>query len=195
MTTYRWKPYHEALPFDNVLTKAYAGWADELVEIRGYEPYLLTFMFRPLSGSPAGVARQMELEVERVYYTLSTRIVRHPRRKSSEGRLPIWLGCHDRPVYKQARQTLRDIVPNDGRHMHVVALQPPWSRLHEDLVTYFAREHATYVHPHDALDRLHVQAITDRVGNVVDYVRKQVGRDPAGEDITLILPRARSELT
>lgn len=176
-------------------TAAYAGWANRLVTEEGYQPYLVTLMFRPLGGSTTSIDRQIERETERVYATLLTRVVRYPKRASAIGRLPIWFCCLDRPVIKRTRQSLRDVVPNDGRHLHAVALQPPWSRLHEDLVTHFGREYATYVHAGGALDHLDVRAITHRLDNVVDYVRKQVGRDRAGEEIAFILPRARSEVS
>ena len=67
--------------------------------------------------------------------------------------------------------------------------------MREDVVAYFKPECEIIIHLPVILYRHRVQAIIGRLGNVVDYVRKQVGRDRAEEDITLILPRARSELT
>lgn len=115
---------------------SYGAWAEQLVA-DGWMPYLLTLMFQPIGGSPATVLRAMEREVERVYATFVTRVVRNPLRASSAGRLPIWLCAPDRPVAKHARQSLRDVAVNDGQHFHAAAFVPPWSRLREDLVDHF----------------------------------------------------------
>lgn len=47
----------------------------------GYHPYLATFMFARLRGSRAAVIGQMRTEIERVFSTFLTRIVRRPCRR------------------------------------------------------------------------------------------------------------------
>ena len=174
-------------------TFAYALWAERLV-CEGWTPHLLTFMFRNIGGPPHNVARQMEREVERVYATLLTRIVRNPTRPSMTGKLPIWFCAHDRPVFKRAKQRLHDVVVNEGRHVHTVVFLPPWSRLSEDLAAHLAAYDHLYVRSELPLVRIDAVPITRRVGYVVSYARKQAGRSPIGEETDFVLPRSVSEL-
>ena len=67
----------------------------EMIEGRihnGWDPYLITMMFEPLSGSATGIARQMVQEAERFYATLVTRVIRKPAAPSQIGHLPILIG-------------------------------------------------------------------------------------------------------
>ncbi|MCJ2084179.1 hypothetical protein [Methylobacterium sp. J-090] len=136
----------------------------------------------------------MEREIERVYATLVTRVVRKPTAPPSAGRLPVWLCCRDMPVFKHQKQCLSDVLVNDGLHQHAAAFQPPVSRLGVDLVTHFEECRDLYVRRGLPLIRIDVQPITHDIGAVMDYVRKQIGRGMTGEDAMLILPRGRSEM-
>lgn len=173
---------------------AYGAWAERLAA-EGWSSYLLTFMFQPVGGSPATVLRVMEREVERVYGTLVTRVVRHPARSSAAGRLPVWFCAPDRPVYKHAKQSLRDVAVNDGVHFHALAFMPPWSRLPEDLVDHFIAHHSLYVRPGYAIDRIDVEPITHTVAYVVGYARKGSYDNATREDASFVLPRSPSEPT
>src|SRR5687768_1087981 len=62
----------------------YSEMAHRYVE-EGWEPYLSTFMFNQLRGSPQSVHRQMERDIERVYAKSLTRIVRNPTAPSAVG--------------------------------------------------------------------------------------------------------------
>lgn len=168
-------------------------WAERLVD-EGWTPYLFTFMFRHLAGSDANVRRQMEREVERVYATHLTRVDRKPTAPSRIGRLPVWFCSPDTPVFKYAKQGRWDAFTNEGRHMHAAVFNPPWSRLHEDLHTHFEAHRDLYVRPSTPLIRIDVRPITHRVGYVVDYTRKQIGRGPVAEAATMVLPRTASEM-
>lgn len=58
-----------------------AGYS-ELIRRRiddGFNSYLLTFMFRSLHGSAKTLLVQMNDEVQRVYSTFVTRVVRNPK--------------------------------------------------------------------------------------------------------------------
>src|SRR3982750_4003659 len=114
----------------DISVKGYAKWISGYME-NHWDGYLLTFMFRQLSGSRGSVLRQMERELERVYARALTRIVRKPRCEAAQGRLPILLGCPDFPVPKGQKQSLHDVTFNDGLHVHALALIPPGSRLKE----------------------------------------------------------------
>ncbi len=60
-----------------VWIKAYGSWMEQL-EDEGFDPFLLTFKFRHISGSRLSVQKAMVAEVERVYATSLTRIFRRP---------------------------------------------------------------------------------------------------------------------
>ena len=111
----------------------------EMVEGRVREGWTVehfNVQFRQLRGGSAEVARQMREEVERLYDMSLCHIVRKPRSLPQDA-LPLWICSPDYPVYKkQRREHLRLLVANDGRHMHVIAVLPPWSRLKTTLVDH-----------------------------------------------------------
>src|SRR4051812_16203927 len=97
----------------SLLIRGYA----ELVRSRvdaAWSGYLMTFMYRPLAGSPSAVLRQMHREVERVYATFATRVVRRACAPSAVGKLPILLCFADAPVKKNNMPSLRDVSVNGG---------------------------------------------------------------------------------
>jgi hypothetical protein len=130
--------------FKSVITKAFGKWIEEYID-KGWQCYLTTFMFNPLFGSPDGIVRQMSAEVERVYSTLLTRVVRNPRSPKVKGSLPILIGFPDLPVFKHNKGRLQDVVINDGLHYHAMVLLPPRSRLKESLERHFERFEDIYL--------------------------------------------------
>src|SRR3954447_20237115 len=92
--------------------QSYATWASEHVE-DGWDPYLVTFMFNHVPGSRAGVLRQMQRELERVYAISLTRVIRKPWCEAEQNRLPILIACPDFPVPKRGKQCLHDVTVND----------------------------------------------------------------------------------
>ncbi|WP_129221235.1 hypothetical protein [Lichenibacterium ramalinae] len=172
---------------------AYGKWARWLVADE-YTPYLLTLMFRPIDGSAVHRARVMSDEIERIYRMHLPWIVRHPRAASSFGRLPIWICSPDFPIFKHHRGTLADARVNDGEHSHCLAFVPLGSRLDGGLDAHFAEHQSRYIRPNYPLDRLDVIPITHDVDYVMGYSRKAIAHGVAGDDATLILPRARSEM-
>ena len=170
---------------------AYALWAERLVA-EGWSPYLMTFMFEPIGGSSPGVAQQMEREVERVYATLLTRVVRKPGTADLDT-LPVWFCCLDRPVFKRDKASRSEAVVNDGQHVHAAVFIPPWSRQREDLVTHLSQNVGLYVRREYPLDRIDAVPITRRVGYVTGYVRKHTGCSVIGEDASFVLPRTLAQ--
>src|SRR4051812_43549703 len=112
------------------LIEAYGSWVEEKVE-EGWDVYIPTFVFHPLPGSPATMKAIMQREVERVYATLLTRVVRYPNSPGSAGKLPIWIVLPDYPVPKHDKKSLREVTLNDGLHLHALGLIPPNSRLRQ----------------------------------------------------------------
>ena len=160
----------------------------------GWEPYLLSFMFNQLRGSPRSIPRQMEKEVERVYGISLTRVVRKPMSENSRDKLPIWIGCPDFPVPKHVKLDLRDVSLNDGRHVHIIALTPSNTRLNTGLDQHFEMCQDLYVRPPYPLRRIHAVPITSRPEYVAEYVFKSLRRRRVNFDQVIILPRDRSEL-
>ena len=155
-------------------TDLISGYTD-LVEQRvqdGWQPYLITFMFKRLPGNKSSVIKQMRDEIERVYATLVTRVVRKPRSPKSADRLPVLIGFADLPVPKREKKQLREIALNDGLHYHGILLLPGSSRLRTGLAFHFMKYRRLYVGHGSRLDRLHLHQIESDPGYVVRYAFK-----------------------
>jgi hypothetical protein len=174
------------------LLQGYAQMVTDRIDA-SWQPYLLTFMFNPIGGSPRRVAEVMEKEVERVYATLLPRIVRKPRSEPHLWKRPIWIGCPDWPVPKHDRQDKQYVLPNDGQHPHVVALMPPVSRLREPLDDHIHDEQPRYVR--DPLFRIDAVEIDRDPDYVTRYVLKSLERGRIHTDQIIVLPRSVSELS
>jgi hypothetical protein len=59
------------------LIRGYSQWVQEYVD-KGWNAFLLTFMFQPMGGGNRAILNSMAAEVERVYSALITRVVRRP---------------------------------------------------------------------------------------------------------------------
>jgi hypothetical protein len=170
----------------------------QLVEDRvrqGYQPSLITFMFRQLPGSPQAIIRQMRDEVERVFATFLTRVVRDPRSPRSVGRLPVLIASADLPVAKKEKRALREVTINSGLHFAGVLLVPSQSRLRVTAQQHFAERAELYLGGRRRLDRIDVRPVESDPPRVVDYVMKACTRGRlAYDDCVMVLPRARGEL-
>src|SRR3954451_10702247 len=173
--------------------KGYAVWAAQHIRC-GWDPYLLSFMFNHVPGSRASVSRQMQREVERVYATSLTRVIRKPRCQAAQGKEPILIACPDLPVPKRQKQSLRDVIINDGLHYQGIALILPGSRLKDGLDVHFRHHQALYVHRERPLARVHAQPIVHDPGYVTEYALKSLPRQRFSLDDVLILPRNRNGL-
>src|SRR3954451_391251 len=110
-----------------IIDSGYGSMVKERLE-QGWDGYLISLMFNRVRGSRLNVIRQMEREVERVYATVLTRIIRDPP-KIPIASLRRWIVCPDHPIPKHAKQDLWDVGCNDGLHLHGIALMPPWNRM------------------------------------------------------------------
>ena len=72
----------------------------------------------PLGGVDKAALNKMMDEVERVYSTFITRVVRNPNSEYQKESRPILVAAPDRPVLKNEKQELRDVKINGGVHMH-----------------------------------------------------------------------------
>jgi hypothetical protein len=166
------------------LIASYADWMMEYVDWRGWSPYLLTFMFKPMTGR---VMEKMADEVERVYSIFLTRAVRKPRLSCCSD-LPLLLAVPDLPVAKRQKSTLSDVSINDGLHVHGIMVVPRNSRLKTDVVVHFRKYEGLYVK--NRLLRLDVRPIEHNLEAVVDYAFKSVKRKKCDPDDILLFPKA-----
>ena len=174
------------------IAAAHAAWIDTYVAL-DWNPYLLTFKFNPIPGSERRVEKVMRGEIERGYAILLTRAIRRPRSVGQQGNLPIWICCYDMPVYKRAKQSIRDILPNNGRHVHATLLMPPWSRL-EDVEEHFVRLQNVYIGASAALAAIDCVPVTRTPGYAHQYVMKAVLNGRLDEASWFVLPKSLSEL-
>jgi hypothetical protein len=178
----------------NIAVQAYSQWIQRYVDIYGWIPFLMTFMFKPLKGKQEAVMHQMNDEVDRVYSTFLTRVIRKPNsvyQKYFCSR-PVLIAVPDRPVPKHKKQRLRDVTINDGRHMHGILVVPWASRLRQDVASHFKQCSKLYVK--NRLLRLDVRAIESNLPGVVDYAFKSMKGKEFGSDNIVIFPKSEAEL-
>jgi hypothetical protein len=189
-----WNPFATDTTSHKELIIGYTDLINQRV-LYGWQPYLMTFMFNQLPGSPSAVIKQMQGEVERVYATLVTRVVRKPRSPRSADRLPVLIGFADLPVAKREKKQLREVTLNDGLHYHGILLMPARSRMRTGLAFHFMKYHRLYLRDRSRLDRLHVCPIDTDTGYVMRYALKALenGRLPY-DDCVLVLPKSVTEL-
>ena len=172
----------------NKLTDEYSTWIDQYLA-QGWRAFLLSFMFKPLSNGTR--ITQMSDEIERLYSTLITRVVRNPRCPFKSHLRPILIVVPDFPVRKRQKQSFNDISINGGLHMHGIILMPPKSRLKGDLLLHFKEYEGLYVK--NRLLRLDGKAIDSNLPRVVDYVFKSVKKHKVTFDDIVIFPKSEGE--
>jgi hypothetical protein len=175
------------------IIKEYASWFQNYMDA-GWRIYLLTFMFKKISGSKDVLIARMADEIDRVYSILVSRTVRRPRALSSMDMLPILLGCPDLPGARETKASLADITINGGLHIHAVVALPKRTKLGVGLVKHFRRKRFAYVWPHRPLARIDVRRVRGNLEYITDYGLKSFKRGRMGPDHLLIFPKSRSEL-
>jgi hypothetical protein len=140
----------------------------------GWTAYLITFKFKPLPGSKRLLLERMLNEIERVYYTFRTWVVRNPQSPSQRQLCPILLVAPDVPVPKTTKPTSNSMLINDGLHYHGILLIPARSRLKVSVIEHFANKKKLYVK--NCLLELDVRPINSNVPRVLNYIFKSVKR-------------------
>jgi hypothetical protein len=170
-----WKSIAQITP--NQLIAGYSKLIQEHID-QGFNGYFLSFMYRPLAGSPKSRLIQMNDEVQRVYSTFVTRVVRNPRSETSKASLPFLITVPDRPVPKERSRQVSDLKINNGLHLHGILCAPWTSRLKVNVTTYFKTNEALYVK--NRLLRIDVKSIYS--ADVVDYAFKSLKNGNAASD-------------
>jgi hypothetical protein len=169
----------------------YGNWVQQQID-DGWDGYLFTFMFNQLSGSIRIQSQYMEREIVRWYGRLATRTVRKPRSPKWAPLLPKGIFVPDLPVYKKSKQDLRDVVINDGLHMHGIVVANRLGRIVEPLDVHFAGKLDEYLT--ENLRHIDVQPISRTPGYVTSYGMKGLKRPTFSPDNILVLPKTLREL-
>src|SRR5829696_7473046 len=127
---------------------------------RGWDGYILSFMFDHIGGSEHNKIRVMQKEAERVYDKVAWRSIRNYKKPVQRSKLGIWIVTPDYPVSKHEKMDLGDATLNDGLHLHAIAAHYPRYRFdEEDLVEHFDINQEHYVQRGYPLQRVHVTRI------------------------------------
>ncbi|WP_407522694.1 hypothetical protein [Methylobacterium oryzisoli] len=175
------------------IISAYGDWIIDYLN-QGWNGYFLSFMFNQLRGNRSGLLAQMEKEVERVYATLLTRVVRDPTHEKNRDLLPRWIICPDLPVPKREKLSLQDVTINNGLHLQGFGLHPPTTRLKHPLDQHFVEHQSLYVKIGGDLRRVTATPITRTPKQVVGYGFKAITRRTASFDDLVVLPRTLNEI-
>jgi hypothetical protein len=162
--------------------------------INKWQPYFINFMFNDIPGKKTTKLRIMEDEVERVYSTLLTSVVRKPNVPSWKMYKPILIGSPDLPVIKTKKAPAWNLVVNDGWHFNACFLLPPEDecRLRGDLRDHFRQNRSHYFLAGHPLARIYTMQLDYPA--IADYTLKHFKRGNLSSDNILVLPRHESEL-
>jgi hypothetical protein len=183
-------PYGTALPEE--IVQGYGSMFHQLTDW-GWDGYLVTVMFRHISGSVDTKIRQMHEGVSTVYGKLASRVVRKPTSKNWAYLLPQGVFFPDVPAYRQSRKKLSDVSVNDGIHMHGIMFATTTPRFKQPLDQHFQENERLYVKGN--IHRIHVEPIIHKEMYVVDYAGKAIKRKRFSNDDVLILPKSLSEVS
>jgi hypothetical protein len=173
------------------IVQAYGGWIQEHLEL-GWNGYLVTFMFRNISGSNEVRIQQMHREIIEFYQKLVTRAVRKPRSEKWVHLLPKGIFFPDVPGYRSSAYSIPEVSINDGIHFHGIMVATQEARLKEPLHLHLLRKRKLYV-GHN-IYRIDAQRITSQAAFVTDYGGKAIKRRRFSTDHVLLLPKTLSEL-
>lgn len=173
----------------------------------GWQPSIVSMMFRRLSPMHGPVLAQMFREAELAYGTFVTRVVRRPLSLRSVDDLPVMIVAPDASVGKRDKPLARIELNGGGLHLHGVLLVPPRSRLRVTAAEHFRERQSLYVRERSflepvgerrerawPLERVDVVPVDRTVECVVEYVLKGLQRRRCTMDDVLVLPRSQAEL-
>jgi hypothetical protein len=174
---------------------ALAEWVTMYVK-EGFEPYMISFMFRlSLLKTSAGCRSQIiENEIRRVYSRFLTENVKYPWSKGNAGNRPILVACPDWPVLKWKTTAKPIYLPHEGAHAGGILLVPPRNNLKNGVKDHFETvKRKAYVHSGLPLSRIHIQHMDHTYGRVVDYTFKSLKRRRCTRADLIVLPDSQSE--
>ena len=128
----------------------------------------------------------------RWYGRLATRTVRKPRSPKWAPLLPKGIFVPDLPVFKRSKQNVRDVVINDGLHVHGIVVATRLGRITDPLDVHFAERLHEYLTSN--LRHIDVEHITHMAKYVTSYGMKGLKRPMFSPDQILVLPKTLGEL-
>src|SRR6516165_10543379 len=150
----------EKSPMDLETLNAYGTWVCHWMD-QGHKVYLISFMFDHMPGDRRSINTRMMKDVGLFWRTLSKWIVR--RNRTAPGHLlPKLIACPDRPVFKWKKQTLAQVIINDGQHVHGILAIPPTTRMRDDLADHVASQSVYTDARYTRIRHIHVKLITSR---------------------------------
>jgi hypothetical protein len=179
----------------DVLTDIIDGWRMLIVNYmrKGWDAYLVSFLFHEIAGSKEAKKIQMYKEVERVHNRLGTRMVRKTWSPRHAVNLPIGIFLADFPVPKRRtgkKSTIEDVTINDGLHVGGIILANKRGRVRESLEKHF--DHEKEVYETGKIRSIGIRQITHDVDKSVDYTFKSLKRRTCTSDDVLVLDWGRS---
>lgn len=161
---------------------------------QGFEPYMVTFMFRLVMLEFGTKDQQMRDEVCRVYARFITECVRNPWSERNGHNRPVLIACQDWPVWKRDKADRLLSLPWEGAHWGSILLVPPRVRLKNGVKDHFETyKRHVYIRPGMPLSRINVEHIDYQPRLAVEYTLKSLARRKCSMDDLLILPLSRSE--
>lgn len=167
-------------PSRQQLIDAYCQLLNGYIE-RGWDAYLVSFMFHQLPGGEKARLEQMKRNVTRVKEVLTTRIVRFPKSAAGSLRKPIFLGMPDLPVPKKRKTKILDYTINDGLHYQAILAVPPKNRLKTSLPEHFKIHHRLYLGD-EGLRTIQLEPLVETPKKAVRYTLKSLKRHRFDED-------------
>ena len=153
---------------------------------------MFSFLFQPIAWIPDDQNPTDGKGLLRWYGRLATRSIRKPRSPEWAPLLPTGVFVPDLPVFKRSKQNLRDVVINDGLHVHGIVVANRFGRISEPLDVHFAEKLKAYLTGN--LRHVDVERITDMAKYVTSYAMKGLKRPMFSPDQILVLPRTLREL-
>ena len=175
------------------LMASYEDWAVTRIQ-GGWEGTLLTILFKPLAGSSRAVAARMEDGVHGAYRKILPFALRCPA-KTPLDQFPLWLASADWPVPKRVRTAVAGLTANEGRHIHVVAMMPPNTRMKTSLEDHVRDHQDALADRTGPILRIHAATISRTPRQAVGYSLKSLTRHRIGEGDILILPKVHGEMS
>jgi hypothetical protein len=158
----------------------------------GKQGYLFSFMFRHIPGSDNSRLLEMKKHLGWFYGRLAKASVPRASHPKWSPFLPKAILAPDFPVFKHAKQSLRDVTVNNGLHWHGLILKHPFGPcLHEPLDVHIQENLGKYLV--GSIRQIDVKAITHDPEYVTGYGLKAL-KSKVSTDEILIFPRSVSEL-
>lgn len=212
MRSYAWDEKDTDVERERIV-RAYAKWVEELVE-DGWNPFLLTIMFRPLSGKEARIETQMLdrpqypgsikdyrirsqmlEEAERIIWWISRAMVRNPWSETGWRRLPRVLYSLDWPIPKRKKKDSKWMMNvNDGIHVQGIFLKRQSTQIGMSIVRYVRENQVMLLGKFGKVEEIDVEPIHRTPKIAADYVLKAYKRRLVNDSGIMTLPKALSEM-